>query len=155
MNESWQSRLWRIAANLNPAYRGSGARITAIAADFREVHIELPLGRRTRNHHGMIWGGSLYAALDPVYGVMLGRLLGKEYFVVDRAAHIHFLRPARTTVTARFAIDEAEWECIQELLARQDKVDRRYDVELRDRDGQVCVQCEKVVHIRRVQVCAP
>jgi hypothetical protein len=37
MPESFRTRLLRWKFNLFPAYRGTGARVTYIAADFREV----------------------------------------------------------------------------------------------------------------------
>ena len=146
--ESRRSKVARYAANLAPPYRGTGARITAISADLREVHVRLAATWRTRNHLGMIWGGALYGAIDPIYGVMLGVLLGPDYWVVDRAAHVEFLRPARSAVTARFVIDHAELSQIYTLIHERGRLDRRYEVELRDDDGQICVRCEKTVHVR-------
>jgi len=43
MPESLKTRLMRWGFNLYPAYRGTGARITHIAADWREVRPKLPL----------------------------------------------------------------------------------------------------------------
>jgi hypothetical protein len=57
--------------NFFPAFRGTGARITYIAGDYREMRVELPLNWRTRNYVGTIFGGSLYGAVDPA-GVDLG-----------------------------------------------------------------------------------
>ena len=90
MPESRASRLLRWKFNFFPAYRGSGARVTYIAGDLREVHVELPLSWRTRNYVGTIFGGSIYAAVDPMYMVMLIRILGREYVVWDKAATIRF-----------------------------------------------------------------
>ena len=47
-----------------------------LADDFREVRVKLPLSLRTRNAVGTIFGGSLYGAVDPIYMIMLMRLLG-------------------------------------------------------------------------------
>ena len=69
--------------NSFPAYRGTGARVTYIAADFREVRIRLPLSWRTRNVVGTIFGGSMYGAVDPIFMIMLIRLLGADYVVWD------------------------------------------------------------------------
>lgn len=148
MKESWASRMARWWVNFAPAYRGTGARISRIAADYREVHVHLPLTWRTRNHHNMIWGGSLYAALDPVYGVMLWKLLGKHYFVIDKSAHIAFLRPGKGDLHARFIIDEEETQTIRNLLKHHPKIDRTYTVTLNDTAGRICARCEKTVHIR-------
>ena len=46
-----QASDWRF--NLCPAYRGSGARVTYIASDWREVRVRLPLSWRSRNYVGI------------------------------------------------------------------------------------------------------
>jgi acyl-coenzyme A thioesterase PaaI-like protein len=108
MPESWQTRAHRQAYNFFPAFRGTGARLTYIADDWHEVRIKLPLSWRTRNYVGTIYGGSMYAAVDPWYMIMLIRLLGPQYIVWDKAATIRFRKPGRGTLYARFAIEEEE-----------------------------------------------
>ncbi len=149
MAESWSSRGWRWLANLAPAYRRTGARITYIAHNFQEVRVALPLNWQTRNHMNMIWGGSLYGAIDPVYGVMLWKLMGPEFEVIDKAATIRFRRPGRATLHARFVIDDEELQWLRNALKDKNKLDRNYLVELSDSDGRVHMVCEKTVHIRR------
>ncbi len=61
MSESLRTRLERLGFNFFPAYRRTGARITYIRADWREVRIKLPLSWRTRNYVGTIFGGSMVA----------------------------------------------------------------------------------------------
>jgi hypothetical protein len=97
----------------------------------------------------MIWGGSLYGAIDPVYGVMLWKLMGPEFEVIDKAATIRFRRPGRATLHARFVIDDEELQWLRNALKDKNKLDRNYLVELSDSDGRVHMVCEKTVHIRR------
>ena len=149
MAESWRTRLQRWRFNFFPAYRGAGARITYIAADWREVRIKLPLNWLTRNYVGTIYGGSMYGAVDPIYMIMLIRLLGTDYVVWDKAATIRFKRPGRTTLVARFVIDEAETVAIQRELADQPSLDRVYRVDLVDKDDVVYASVEKTIYIRR------
>src|SRR5690349_10454914 len=104
MAESLQSRLQRWGFNRFPAFRGTGGRITYIASDWREVRLQVPLSRRTRNYVGTIYGGSMYGAVDPIYMVMLIRLLGPEYIVWDKSASITFKRPGRSTLYATFSV---------------------------------------------------
>lgn len=47
MPESLRTRLARWGFNLFPAYWGTGARITYIADDYREIRVALPLSWRT------------------------------------------------------------------------------------------------------------
>jgi acyl-coenzyme A thioesterase PaaI-like protein len=149
MAESLRSRMTRLAFNFFPAYRGTGARITYIAADWREVRIRLPLGLRTRNYVGTIFGGSMYGAVDPIYMVMLIRNLGPEYVVWDKSASIRFRRPGRATLYARFRIDGAELDAIRAALETERSIDRTYAVDLVDREGVVHAQVEKVIQVRR------
>jgi hypothetical protein len=150
MPESSTTRWLRWKLNLFPAYRGMGARVDYIAADFREVRVHVPLSWRTRNYVGTIFGGSLYGALDPVYMIMLIKILGPGYVVWDKAATIRFRKPGRHTLYATFVIDDAEIEAIKAATAAGDPVDRTLNVSLVDRDGVVHVSVEKVLYIRRI-----
>lgn len=149
MPESLRARLLRWGFNLFPAYRGTGARITYLADDFREIRVRLPLSWRTRNYVGTIFGGSMYGAVDPVYMLMLIRALGPGYVVWDRAASIRFRRPGRSTLFARFVLDEAELEAIRAATAGGGPTDRVYRVELVDAEGVVHAEVEKTIYVRR------
>ena len=133
--------------NLWPCYRGTGARVTFIAGDWREVQIRIPLSWRTRNYVGTIFGGSLYAAVDPFYMIMLMKNLGPDYVVWDKAASIRFWKPGRDILRASFQLEEAEVAEIRRLLLEQPKVDRTYTVQLVDSAGVVHAEVEKVIHI--------
>jgi acyl-coenzyme A thioesterase PaaI-like protein len=135
--------------NLFPAYRGTGARITYIAADWREVRVRLPLSWRTRNYVGTIFGGSLYGAVDPLYMIMLIKILGPAYIVWDKAATIRFRKPGRSTLFARFLLEEEEIREIRRLLEASSPIDRVYTVDLADAAGVVHASVEKTVHVRK------
>ena len=149
MPESWRTRLTRWRFNLFPAFWSTGARLTYIASDWREARVRLPLSWRTRNYVGTIFGGSMYGAVDPVYMVMLIKLLGADYVVWDKAATIRFRRPGRSTLEARFAVDAGFVEAIRAELEHAPKVERTLMVELVGADGTVHASVEKLLHIRR------
>jgi len=149
MPESSRSRLLRWKFNLVPAYRGTGARVTYIAGDFREARIRLPLSWRTRNVVGTIFGGSLYGAVDPVFMIMLMQILGPDYIVWDKVATIRFRKPGKTTLHATFTIDEPEVDAIRAATANGHSVDRTYHVDLVDDAGVVHAQVEKVIYVKR------
>jgi acyl-coenzyme A thioesterase PaaI-like protein len=149
MSESIRTRLMRWGFNWFPAYRGTGGRIDYIARDLREIRIRVPLSRRTRNYVGTIFGGSMFGAVDPVYMVMLIRALGRDYVVWDKEATIRFRRPGRTTLYARFVLDDAELDAIRDALTRAPAVDRVYTVELKDVEGTVHAVIEKTIHVRK------
>ncbi len=147
-SESMRTRLARWAFNLFPCYRRTGGRIAYIAADWSEVRVRLPLNWKTRNYVGTIFGGSLYAAADPIYMVMLIRALGPGYEVWDKAAAIRFVRPGRSTLTARFRLGPGELAAIREQVGQEGRVDRVYRVEWVDAAGQIHAALEKTLHVR-------
>ena len=149
MPESRASRLLRWKFNLFPAYRGTGARIAYIADDFHEIRIRLPLSWRTRNAVGTIFGGSIYGAVDPIYMIMLMRLLGREFVVWDKTAEIRFLKPGRATLYATFKIAEEELTEIRKATANG-PVDRVYTVDLVDAAGVSHATVRKTIYIRRI-----
>ncbi|MEX1246739.1 MAG: DUF4442 domain-containing protein [Thermoanaerobaculia bacterium] len=136
--------------NLFPAYRGTGARVTYIAADWREVRVRLPLSWRTRNYVGTTFGGSLYGAVDPMYMIMLIKILGPAYTVWDKAATIRFRKPGRSTLFARFTLEEEEIRKIRRQLETIPSIDRVYTVDLADADGVVHASVEKTIFLRRI-----
>ncbi|MEW6718371.1 MAG: DUF4442 domain-containing protein [Chloroflexota bacterium] len=149
MPESLSTRIARFGFNHYPAYSGTGAKITYIASDWREIHIKLPLSWRTRNYVGTIYGGSMYASVDPMYMLMLIKNLGSDYVVWDKAAAIHFKKPGRSSLYARFLLEEEELEAIRRILDGENSLDRVYHIELCDKDGVVCAEVEKTIYIRR------
>ncbi len=147
MPESFKSRCFRWGFNLFPAYRGTGGRIIFIADDWREVRVKLPLNWRTRNYVGTIYGGSIYASIDPIYMLMLIKILGPEYIVWDKAAKIRFRKPGKDTLYNDFNLTGEEIDEIKRLAENARSVDRVYDVELKDKNGVVHAQIEKTLYI--------
>lgn len=149
MSESFRSRIDRLKFNVFPAYRGSGGRVTYIAHDFREMRVKIPLNWRTRNYVGTIYGGSMYAAIDPIYMLMLIKNLGPDYVVWDRAAKIRFRKPGKDTLYAHFLLSEEELDEIRVLAGTRKSVDRVYQVPLKDKNGKVHAEIEKTLYIAK------
>ena len=148
MAESWGTRLARWSFNWFPAYRGTGGRITYIAADWREVRVRIPLSWRTRNYVGTTFGGSLYGAVDPIYMIMLIKVLGRAYVVWDKAASIRFRRPGRETLYATFLLDAGTLDTIRRNVASSGKAEWRFTIEVKNAEGEVHATCEKLLSIR-------
>ncbi len=142
-------RAFRHVLNFFPAFRGTGAWVTFIADDWSEMRVKVPLSWRTRNYVGTIFGGSLYAGLDPHFMFMLMHRLGPDYLVWDKAAAIRFRRPGRGALTAVCRMPDEEIAEVKRLLTSQEKVDRTYSVDLVADDGTVCATIEKTVNIRK------
>ena len=91
----------------------------------------------------------MYGAVDPIYMVMLIRILGPEYVVWDKGATIQFRRPGRSTLHACFMLDVQETDAIEAELAQNPAIERVYQVHLVDADGVIHASVTKTLHIRR------
>ena len=120
-----------------------------ISADWREVRIRLPLSWRTLNYVGTIFGGSLYGSIDPIYMLMLIHNLGEEFVVWDRAATIRFLRPGRTTMFATFRLWGDLVEDLRAEAARVGRLNRDFEIELKDAAGEIHATCTQTLYLRR------
>lgn len=149
MPESFESRLARWKFNFFPAYRGTGGRVVYVAHDFREIRVKIPLSWRTRNYLGTIYGGSMYGAIDPIYMLMLIKVLGRDYVVWDKAAKIRFRKPGKTTLYGDFRLDDDEIDEIRRLAQDAASVDRVYELELKDKNGVVHAVIEKTLYISK------
>jgi acyl-coenzyme A thioesterase PaaI-like protein len=149
MPETIASKIDRLKFNFFPAYRGTGARVIYISGDYREIRVKIPLSWRTRNYVGTIYGGSLYAGIDPIYMLMLIKNLGRDYIVWDKAAKIRFKRPGKDTLFADFLITQAEIDEIKAALKAEKSIDRIYNVKIADENGKTHALVEKTLYIAK------
>jgi hypothetical protein len=149
MPESFSSRLDRWKFNLFPAYRRTGGRVLYIAGDYREMRVKIPLNWRTRNYVGTIFGGSLYGGVDPIYMLMLIRILGRDYVVWDKSAAIRFKRPGKEALFAGFKVSDEDIKEIKTALEKEKSFDKIYTVELKNKAGEIHAVIEKVIYIAR------
>ena len=151
MSESILTKIKRWGFNFYPVYRRTGARIGYIDDSWREIRISIPLRFWTRNYYGTISGISMFGGVDPIYMVMLIKLLGPQYLVWDKQATSRFIKPGKNKLSARFVIDDAELDLIRSKLEAEPSVTRTYHIDLVDTEGIVCASVDKVIHIRKRQ----
>jgi acyl-coenzyme A thioesterase PaaI-like protein len=149
MKESFAKKIERFKFNLFPAYRGSGGRIAYIAEDYHEIHVKLRLNWRTKNYVGTIFGGSMFAATDPIYMVMLIKILGSDYLVWDKSTNIRFKRPGKETLFAKFLITPEEIADIKSQLEVSKSIDKIYTIELKNKAGKSHAIIEKTIFISK------
>lgn len=147
--EDFKSKYKRILFNFFPAYRRSGGRICFISSDGKEIHVKLGLNWTTKNYVGTVFGGSIYAALDPIYMVQLINLLGKDYIVWDKSAEIYFKSPIKKTVFARFLITDELFEEIKEQIKKSNKYIINLEAYFEDEKGEIYAKTSKEIFIAK------
>ena len=149
MAESWKIKLLRWRMNWYPAFRNTGARIIYISEDLLETRVRLPLCRATRNIHGTIYGGAMYAAVDPLHAVMMAAHLGPDYHVWMKSAKIEFRRPGSGDLYAHARLLPQDIEAVRAALLQEDKVDRDFALSLADQAGAVSALFTLTLHFCR------
>jgi acyl-coenzyme A thioesterase PaaI-like protein len=147
-------KIWlrRLAFNFFPAFRATGARVIYISEDMRKLHIELPLNYRTRNIHGTLFGGAMYAATDPLYAILVKTALGPGYIIWDKAGAIRYKKPGRSTLYAECSLSDAQVASMKKRLESEPSIDLNYEIELLDSRGVVHAVVQKTIYAARKEV---
>ena len=135
--------------NLWPPFLGMGIRVKHIAPDMKAVDVEMKLRWWNANYVGTQFGGSLFAMADPFYMLMLMANLGSDYIVWDKAATIRYRKPGKGTVRAEFRLCDSQIDDIREKLKTLSKHEPIFAVEVKDEQGVVIAEIEKVLHVRK------
>ncbi len=144
-----KTNTFRRLMNLWPPFFFTGIRVTRIAEDWREIDVEMRLGRLNRNYVGTHFGGSLFAMTDPFYMLMLLHVLGRDYVVWDKSATIDYVKPGRGTVTARFRLEEERIAEIRAATADGSKMLPVFHCDIRDTQGDVVARLDRTLYVRR------
>lgn len=142
-----KERALKYLFNMSPMYRGTGARLLEVRDNYQYVKLKLPLNYRTKNYVGTLYGGHMYSCVDGVYMVQLINILGSAYVVWDKAASIRFKRPGNQTLFAEFILTNAFISQIKEEIKSQKEKDYTLKVALKDKEGKVYAEVEKVIYI--------
>jgi acyl-coenzyme A thioesterase PaaI-like protein len=148
------SHALRRGVNLWPPFLGAGIRVKHIASDMKAIDVEMKLRWWNANYVGTHFGGSLFAMTDPFYMLMLMANLGRDYVVWDKAASIRYRKPGKGTVRAEFRVSDAQLNDIREKLKTLPKYEPTFTVEVKDEQGIVIAEVEKLLHVRLKETAA-
>jgi len=144
-----QAHALRRGVNLWPPFLGAGIRVKHIAPDMKSIDVEMKLRWWNANYVSTHFGGSLFALTDPFYMLMLMANLGRDYIVWDKAATIRYRKPGKGTVRAEFRLTDAQLDDIREKLKTLPKYEPVFKVEVKDEQGTVIAEVEKLLHVRK------
>jgi len=140
----------KIFFNFYPPFFFTRTRIRSISPDWKRVVVTLKKSFLTRNYVGTTFGGSLYAASDPFFMLMLIKILGmKDYIIWDKGAEIEFKKPVRSNLTYYFQITDQDLENIRLELQSKDKILPVFSADGFDETGTLCVTIRKILYIRK------
>ncbi len=134
--------------SIYPPFLGAGIRVRLLQTNPLAFETRMPLRWWNRNYVGTHFGGSLYTMTDPFFMLILQEALGRDFVVWDKAAHIHYRRPGRGRVHARFEIPLPEIETIRKQALSLGKLEVRFFAEVRDTSDATVATVEKILSVR-------
>jgi acyl-coenzyme A thioesterase PaaI-like protein len=144
-----QARGPQIARLLNfyPPFLGAGVRVRQLGPCAFES--SMALRAWNRNYFGTHFGGSLFSMCDPFFALILAQNLGPDYLVWDKSATIRFKKPGKGLVSALFEIAPERIEEIRRGVAERRKLEPVFVAEVRDQQGELIAEVEKLLYVRR------
>lgn len=141
-------KLLKYGFNISPMYRRSTARIISVSDDLLTIKIKLPISYKNRNYVNSIFGGSMFAAVDPIPMVQLINLIGDDFVVWDKAAEIKFKRPAKEHLYADFTFTLEELDDIKNRAVKENEIEIIKTTKLSNKDNTI-IYCEvkKTIYI--------
>ena len=137
--------------NLFPPWLLQGIRLTSVSPDFLRATVRVRRMPITGNLNGSTFGGTVFAAFDPVCSVLYWQLLahrGLRTQVWLRSASIRYVNPAKTALTIDVEIAPTDVEDAVVSLRRDGRFSRTCTLVARDAAGVVCAEAETEVYLR-------
>lgn len=139
----------KMALNIWPPFWGAGIRIISISHDFCQVKMKLKLRWWNKNANRTQYGGSIFSLTDPVYSLMLMGILGEEYYVWDKDAHINFIKPGQSDLFAEFHITPAVLDDILRQTEHGEKCFPEFTTQITDQQQQVVAVVQRRLYVRK------
>lgn len=142
-----ESFIFKNGFNISPMYRRTTGRITYVSDDLFQIDVKIPLSIKNRNYVGSIFGGSLYAATDPIFMIQLIHILGDAYVVWDKASTVQYKRPAFSNAFATFLFTSEEIAQIKSEVALKKELEIVKHINITDINGTVYTELAKTLYI--------
>ncbi len=118
---------------------------------FTGVDVVIHYSFFNRNSNGSIFGGTIFAATDPLYAFLFGQLFARKGYktiVWLKSARIQYIKPAKSNLYIHIKLSEAEIEELAQELNEVGKIVKNFSIELRDKRGEICAIANNEVYLR-------
>jgi acyl-coenzyme A thioesterase PaaI-like protein len=142
------------ALRLYPPLFLQGIWLVRFHTDFKGLDVRIKKSFLNSNYNHSIFGGTIFAAADPFYPVLLHQLLEKKGFhlrVWVKSAAIQYLKPARTDLNFTIRMSELDLEEAMHLLANTGIYTKMIPIELFDKNDELCAFVQSEVYARNLK----
>lgn len=128
--------------------------VKEIGKDFRSATIKINRSLWTSNLGSSIFGGTLFAAGDPFYALLIGQIFRDKGYKVSvwlKSAQISYLRPARTTCSYNIVLSEELINELEDTLKKEGKFVKSFTIEILNEQGECYVRMQNEIYLRNLK----
>ncbi len=129
-------------------FQGMQIKVLMLDDEWSQIHILLPLNKKTSNPGGSMFGGCMASLADPIAALACAWHF-KKYSVWTRNLNLDFLQEGRTDLELRFEFDAAQKKEIADELIQHGRSTPLFKYAYYLADGTVCARVQNRVAIRR------
>ena len=147
----WSARKMRWVLRYYPPLFFQRIVLVHVAEDFRTARVRVKRSLLTRNLNGTTFGGTIYAAADPIFALMYWQALARRGVATQSwlmASRVQYRKPVTTSLALDFSLSAADLDAAEAELRRRGKAVRVHPVEARNEQGAVCAELELVTFLR-------
>jgi len=118
---------------------------------FRGVKVKVSKSWLNKNYNGSIFGGTIFAAADPFYPVLLDRILKSKtsrFRIWSKSSRIDFLKPALSDLYFEITLSDEDIAIARKTLANNGKYEKSFSLNIYNDRDEVCVSLLNEVYIR-------
>lgn len=119
--------------------------------EFKGIDVVIYKSIFNRNYNASIFGGTIYAAVDPFYPILLDQILKRKGFktlVWLKSGSMKYIKPARSHLNFSIQLSEGEIKHAEEMIVSEGKFVGSYHVTVYDQQLEPCAWFESEVYVR-------
>ncbi|WP_158799485.1 DUF4442 domain-containing protein [Pedobacter sp. L105] len=122
---------------------------------FSGADVKINKSLLNKNYNNSIFGGTIYGATDPFYAILFDQLLQRQGFKIKvwlKSASIQYIKPGHSSLYFTILITEEMLNEAIEALNTDGKFVKAFPMEVKNKNGEVCVRVMNEVYIRNLQL---
>ena len=126
--------------------------VQKIYKGFRGADIKINHSLLTLNFGKAVFGGTIYAAIDPFYALLFGQLLRNENYNITvwlKSASIKFLKPGRCDLYYSIRITDKMIQELETELNSNGVFVKSYAIEIYSKTGELHAVAKNEIYIKK------
>ena len=126
--------------------------IRKVHPNFQQLDIKITKSFLNINANKTVFGGTMFAAVDPIHTLLLDQLLKRNGITNTvtwlKSAQIEYLKPARRSLFFSIVLSDTDVRETILKVSQQGKIVKTFTIEIRDKSGQLCARSLNEIYIR-------